>query len=261
MRYGIALDHPIYRNAPGLGDINLALTGANDYANCLDAGGTPSGCYKLPLIGGCAFDAATEVYGAVAVPDCLGSARAKFIAFLQFIGSSGFDSALGSDGSGNAATLGSYYSGLVSSYPIAFTPAGCPPSQVACAQPFSGAQYTQTWTPGAFYDAVQAAVNAAQAQPLNTNTGTNYAAPAPNATTASSASQATPATSQGLMPGEAQPSPVSGSAAGSVASASAAGCSFALFGDTSCIGPIGTTTALVLGAAALALFLMFGGKK
>jgi hypothetical protein len=65
------------------------------------------------------------------------------------------------------------------------------------------------------------------------------------------------------MPGEAQPSPVSGSAGGSsvVAAAPAAGCSFALFGDTSCIGPIGTTTALVLGAAALALFLMFGGKK
>jgi len=41
----------------------------------------------------------------------------------------------------------------------------------------------------------------------------------------------------------------------------AATCSLALFGDTSCIGGmIGTTTALVFGAALLAL-LMFGGKR
>lgn len=42
-------------------------------------------------------------------------------------------------------------------------------------------------------------------------------------------------------------------------------CSFALFGDTSCftIGSttIGTTTALVLGAALVALLMAFGGKK
>jgi hypothetical protein len=38
-------------------------------------------------------------------------------------------------------------------------------------------------------------------------------------------------------------------------------CSFALFGDQTCIGPIGTTTALVLGGVAVALLFMFGGKK
>jgi hypothetical protein len=37
-------------------------------------------------------------------------------------------------------------------------------------------------------------------------------------------------------------------------------CSFALFGDTTCYGPIGSTTALVIGALVAALFI-FGGKK
>ena len=91
------------------------------------------------------------------------------------------------------------------------------------------------------------------------------AQPAPKATTAS----ATPA---GLMPGESQPSPVSVSpvTAVSTLTPAASACivgdtTFALFGDTSCftIGSIsiGTTTALALAAAAVALFMMFGGKK
>jgi hypothetical protein len=37
-------------------------------------------------------------------------------------------------------------------------------------------------------------------------------------------------------------------------------CTFALFGDTSCIGPFGSTTALVLGVALAALFFLFGVK-
>ena len=48
-------------------------------------------------------------------------------------------------------------------------------------------------------------------------------------------------------------------------SGAASACSFALFGETSCITigskTIGTSTALVLGGVALALLLMFGGKK
>jgi hypothetical protein len=38
------------------------------------------------------------------------------------------------------------------------------------------------------------------------------------------------------------------------------GC-FALFGDTSCWGPIGSTTALVLGSGLLGLWFLFGGHK
>lgn len=37
-------------------------------------------------------------------------------------------------------------------------------------------------------------------------------------------------------------------------------CSFALFSDTTCYGPIGSTTALALGAALIVAFFMFGGK-
>jgi hypothetical protein len=83
---------------------------------------------------------------------------------------------------------------------------------------------------------------------------TNYSAPIPNATTASAISgQVVPA---GSMPGEAQ-QVAAGAPAASPLAASA--CSFALFGDTSCIGPIGTTTALAL-AALVAAFFVFGSK-
>lgn len=37
-------------------------------------------------------------------------------------------------------------------------------------------------------------------------------------------------------------------------------CSVALFGETSCIGPFGTSTAILLGAIVAAFFL-FGGKR
>jgi hypothetical protein len=92
---------------------------------------------------------------------------------------------------------------------------------------------------------------------------TNYSAPVPNATTASAiGGQVVPA---GSMPGEAQPaaaaaSPLASFFGGSSASASpTSACSFALFGDTSCIGPFGTTTALAL-AALVAAFFVFGSK-
>jgi hypothetical protein len=89
--------------------------------------------------------------------------------------------------------------------------------------------------------------------------GTNYAAVAPalaasNAQIAATAASAAPASAVVTSTAGASPlatsAPVSGGAS-----------CFALFGDSSCIGPIGTTTALVLGAAAVALFLMFGGKR
>jgi len=55
--------------------------------------------------------------------------------------------------------------------------------------------------------------------------------------------------------------PAASAVATSVAGAAAGSpCSFALFGDTTCYGPIGSTTALVIGALVAALFL-FGGKK
>jgi hypothetical protein len=74
-------------------------------------------------------------------------------------------------------------------------------------------------------------------------------------------STSTPA---GLMPGESQPSSVSASASPvttvSTLTPASSACSFALFGETSCIGPFGSTTALVL-AALVAAMLFFGGKK
>lgn len=82
------------------------------------------------------------------------------------------------------------------------------------------------------------------------------------------ASTPTPASSApGMMPGETQAVPTPASATASTSSsssstsapASTSACSFALFGETTCWGPIGSTTALVIGAALLALFMM-GGK-
>jgi hypothetical protein len=49
--------------------------------------------------------------------------------------------------------------------------------------------------------------------------------------------------------------------AGFMAGLGASACSIAFFGDTSCIGPFGSTTALVLGAAAVVLLLVLGGKR
>jgi hypothetical protein len=77
-----------------------------------------------------------------------------------------------------------------------------------------------------------------------------YVSPAPNATTASA-----PPPSSSVATSTAGASP----AAGSSNTTPATGC-FALFGDSSCFGPIGSTTALVLGAAIVAAFFMFGGK-
>jgi hypothetical protein len=75
----------------------------------------------------------------------------------------------------------------------------------------------------------------------------------------------------GAMPGETQASPapispvsVSPVSVSTTAAVPASACGFALFGDTSCftIGSvsIGQTTALVLGAAIVALFLMGGNR-
>lgn len=49
-------------------------------------------------------------------------------------------------------------------------------------------------------------------------------------------------------------------AAASVVPSVVPGC-FGLFGDTTCWGPIGSTTAMVLGGGLLAAFLFFGGHK
>lgn len=97
---------------------------------------------------------------------------------------------------------------------------------------------------------------------------TNWAPSTPNATTASSTGSGPGGTvmaGQSIAPASAGSSSVSGSnvVVGSTgAVVPATGCDFALFGDSgSCIGGvIGSTTLLVLGAAALLLFFM-GGKK
>ena len=120
--------------------------------------------------------------------------------------------------------------------------------------------------------------------PLGTNYPAPGAAPVTQASTlaqidaAVAQSQAAAAavasgssTTPGMMPGETQaiPTPTPASSAPAPAPASTAcvvgDATWALFGDTSCftIGStsIGTTTALVLGAAAIALLMFFGGKK
>jgi hypothetical protein len=57
---------------------------------------------------------------------------------------------------------------------------------------------------------------------------------------------------------------VAAAAAGTTTTAAVSPCSIALFGDTTCLTigstSIGTTTALVIGAAALLALFMFGGK-
>ena len=78
----------------------------------------------------------------------------------------------------------------------------------------------------------------------------------------------TPATTPSQVTAVASPSPSSAQATlpyvtalpVAPAPASASPCAFALFGETSCIGPIGSTTLLVLGGAALLLFSMSGKR-
>ena len=70
-----------------------------------------------------------------------------------------------------------------------------------------------------------------------------------------------PSASQGAASSGTVATSTPGASVAPAAATPAATCSLALFGDTSCIGGmIGTTTALVFGAALLAL-LMFGGKR
>ena len=81
-------------------------------------------------------------------------------------------------------------------------------------------------------------------------------APPPAATSASS-----PAVVQSNAPNSTSVIPASLASLFSSASSSPGGC-FALFGDqNSCIGPIGSTTLMVLGGGLLAWFLLFGGKR
>ena len=98
---------------------------------------------------------------------------------------------------------------------------------------------------------------------------TNYAPPATNATSAYVSGSQVIATQTGQPVTSAAAPPIvststpgasPGSAPATSTSATSA-CAFALFGETSCIGPVGTTTALVIGGALLALFLLMGGKR
>ena len=195
--------------------------------------------------------------------------RATFVGLMQNL--YGVDPSVQAGGAATASVLAAYFGADIGSAPTAwFTGSQCPPGQEACA--YVNLSPTQVMDPGSFYDAWYAAEvavggNLPNQGNVNADTGTNYVPLTPNATTASSASQTVPA---GSMPGETQPSPVSGSAAGSTVAPAAAACvvgdaTWALFGDTSCFNigstSIGTTTALVLAAAAVAAFLMFGGKR
>ena len=250
-QYGIRLKHPIFSGPPGLAGLLAGLGDATGELTC------PAGiCYSPYMVPQSSLGANT---------------RAGFVATMQ--SAVGLDPAVSSGGRATATTLGSYYP---SSYPVAWEPdsvipGGCRNQQggYPCVHPFTDAQLSQTWDPGTFFDMVTAAINAGMATFLAAEGTGPLPTPAslisvstPNATTATD----TPA---GVMPGESQPSPVSGSSGGASSNqsqpAAAAACSFALFGDTSCFSigstTIGTTTALVLGAAALALMLMLGGKK
>ena len=90
--------------------------------------------------------------------------------------------------------------------------------------------------------------------------GTNYEPLQPNATTATSATVAPSTLPAATQITTSTPGASIAPAQNAAPAAVAAGCSFALFGDTSCIGPVGTTTALVLGGAALLLFILMGAK-
>jgi hypothetical protein len=230
-----------------------------------DSSGNPPGCWVPNGTPGSNIGVLEST--GVLSPSANLNSRAGFVSLMQLIGGSGLDSSVSSSGSATPSVLGGYFAASVNSYPTAYTSSGCPyQTQMACAVPFSGSQYSQVFDPGTFYDLVTAAQNAAQAGPAQANLATNYVAPVPNATTAYvSGSQVISAQSgQPVTPGPiistATPGASPGSAPATSTSATSA-CSFALFGETSCIGPVGTTTALVIGGALLALFLLMGGKR
>jgi hypothetical protein len=78
---------------------------------------------------------------------------------------------------------------------------------------------------------------------------------------ATNATSVTPVTSSSPSSSSSAPAQsLVAASAGTPSALSPADC-FALFGDPSCWGPIGSTTAIVGAAALFALFLMFGGKR
>lgn len=241
----LLLNSPIFPPIPGKA-YNRGL-GAGSPGTVCDASGNPPGCWVpngTPGSNIAIVQSSNPSLGA-------NNSRSGFVALMQAISAAGLDPNVGSGGSGTPSVLGGYFAASVNSAPTAYTSAGCPyATQTACAFPFSGSQYSQSFDPGTFYDMVIAGQAVAQSQPAQSNQATNYATLSPNATTASA-----PPPSSSVATSTAGASP----AAGSSNTTPATGC-FALFGDSSCFGPIGSTTALVLGAAIVAAFFMFGGK-
>ena len=242
----LLLNSPIFPPIPGKA-YNRGLGAGNPGMLC-DASGNPPGCWVPNGTPGSNIGVLASRGAALGNT----SSRSGFVSLMQAIGTAGLDPNVSAGGSGTPATLGGYFAAAVNSAPTAYTSAGCPyQTQTPCALPFSGSQFSQTFDPGTFFDMVMAAQAVAQAGPVQSNQATNYATLAPNATTATA-----PPPSTAVATSTAGASPASG-APGNPSAVS--GC-WAWFGDTSCIGPIGTTTALVLAAALVGAYFMFGGK-
>lgn len=161
--------------------------------------------------------------------------------------------------------------------------AQCPdPSSGTCPQPYTLAQLFQEanldqaditcwlslqpcWNPQIIEYFNALGIDPQTGLPTSTPTpiDTNFQTPQLNQTTAyvSGSQVINASTGQPINPPTVVTStPGASPGAATSVSPSAASCSFALFGETSCIGPFGTTTALVFGAAALALIFLLGGK-
>ena len=227
--YGILLDQPIFRPVPrfrgrrsGLGQTTGVCANA---AACANLGIDPT-------------DVASRNSWMVATGNRISAANTAY----------------------QTATPGALQSGLNLTLAQSFAAAGLTDDEAACWMFIEPAylpeliEYNQSEGCG-----TPAVATAAGASPL----GTNYAAAAPALAASNAAIAATAATAATGSPAAFQVvTSTAGASPGAGATAApVSGCSFALFGDTSCIGGmIGTTTAIVLGAG-LVLLVWLGGKR
>jgi hypothetical protein len=261
--YGILLDYPIFQGPPGWPkrSCGAGLSGgqwpclnveANDQSDvlgdsqCPQISGPPSESAWLKNI-----NAKLAAAGAAQVAACTAAGCDPEGAWVNPDGTPGSGSICGSSPACQTPTLAQL-----------FAAAGIGQQDITC---------FLSVTP--CYDPLVETYMASMgiALPSSTVPATNYVAPTPNATTASTVGNQviSAVTGQPVTPAAAPPpaSSIVSSTAGASSGAATpvsqpASCSLALFGDTSCIGGvIGTTTALVIGGGLLALFFLFGGKR
>lgn len=173
----------------------------------------------------------------------------------------------------NGGSVNDFLVGINNKF-FALDQAQCPDPSEGCPQPYTLAQLFSLagmsqqditcylslqpcWNPSIIEYFNSIGIDGNTGLPISSPTplGTNYAPPATNATSAYVSGSQVIATQTGQpVTSAAAPPPATSTSATSA-------CAFALFGETSCIGPVGTTTALVIGGALLALFLLMGGKR